>query len=266
MNLNTSTLFLLIIISDQAASIYLTWLTLKFRTKRHAYGNGSRHNADAWASWKNLPKWDNKLLDGSSVRMDNWSMLDKLKSMSRLDRLKVFAFLHGSLVFFYRLSHWRSVVFDRKIIIKRDQGSSNQSHMSRSNERLQFNELWKIQIQMEFMKINKPLSAMNFEDVRRLLNGYDSSYMSHIMWFSATFHFRTYTKLTTCSTDTSEVGRSHVLEQIGEFSHENRTRELSDGAVELGAIFKIVQISFLPFREKWRHKWDQKCFHLSFIF
>ena len=29
----------------------------------------------------------------------------------------------------------------------------------------------KIQIQMEYMKINKPLSAMNFEDVRRLLNG-----------------------------------------------------------------------------------------------
>ena len=68
-------------------------------------------------------------------------------------------------------------MFDRKIITKRDQGSSNQSHMNRSNEGLHSNELWKIQIQMEYMKINKPLSAMNFEDVRRLLNGYDSYHM-----------------------------------------------------------------------------------------
>ena len=44
--------------------------------------------------------------------------------------------------------------------------------------------------------------------------------------FSPPFYLRTYTELTDCSTDTSEVGRSHVLEQIGEYHFENIAREL----------------------------------------
>ena len=72
------------------------------------------------------------------------------------------------------------MVLDLKIIIKRNKGCIGISHMTlkefvtkipdQQRNYLSIDPL-KIQIQMEFMKINKPLSAMNFEDVRRLLNG-----------------------------------------------------------------------------------------------